>query len=169
MKMNHWLLSIVHVISTCTATKILYVLPDDVSDDNCPSQPCATLGQYLLDNGSLPVLSDVEYYFLPGEYHVVNAIDIVGAYNISLVGFGMSPVKFLCWPQSYVSAFYSYNVTIKNLVFNQCNGILVSPVSQLQNTAAGLFLYECSSHKIEDVYFFGYGFTGCFLTLISII
>ena len=55
MKMNHWLLSIVHVISTCTATKILYVLPDDVSDDNCPSQPCTTLGQYLLDNGSLSV------------------------------------------------------------------------------------------------------------------
>ena len=167
MKMNHWLLSIVHVIFTCTAAKILYVLPDDVSDHNCPSQPCATLGQYLLDNGSLPVLSNVVYYFLPGEYHVVNAIDVVGAYNISLVGFGTSPVKFLCWPKSYVSAFYSYNVTIKNLVFNQCNGILVSPVSQLQNIAAGLFLYECSSCKIEDVYFFGYGFTGINLFLNS--
>ena len=74
--MNCWVISIVNVTSTstCTATTILYVLPDNVSDVNCPSQPCATLGQYLLDNGSLPVLSDAEYYFLPGEHHVANII-----------------------------------------------------------------------------------------------
>ena len=56
IQVKFWLLFIVHVISTCTTTKILYVLPDNVSDVNCPSQPCATLGQYFLDNGSLPVL-----------------------------------------------------------------------------------------------------------------
>ena len=55
--MNCWLLFIVQVISTCTTTKLLYVLPDNESVVNCPSQPCATLGQYLLDNGSLSVLS----------------------------------------------------------------------------------------------------------------
>ena len=80
-----WFISIVHVISTCTATKILYVLPDNVSDVNCPSQPCATLGQYLLDNGSLPVLSNVEYYFLPGEHHVINVIKME-VLNLSLIG-----------------------------------------------------------------------------------
>ena len=63
------------MISACTAIKILYVLPDNVSDVNCPSQPCATLDQYLLDNGSLSVLSDVEYYFLPGEHHNIQVMD----------------------------------------------------------------------------------------------
>ena len=80
--MNCWFVSIVHVISICTATEILYVLPDNVSDVNCPSQPCATLGQYLLDNGSLPVLSNVEYHFLPGEHHVVRVISIELAVNL---------------------------------------------------------------------------------------
>ena len=65
--MSCWFLSITYMISTCTATEILYVLPDNVSDVNCPSQQCATLGQYLLDNGSLSVLSDVEYHFYPTE------------------------------------------------------------------------------------------------------
>ena len=63
--------SYVHVISTCTATKILCALPDNVCDVNCPSQPCATVDQYLLDN----VLSDVEYYLLPGEHHNIQVMD----------------------------------------------------------------------------------------------
>ena len=54
-----------------TATEVLYVSPDNSTDAvSCPSQPCATLSQYLLDNGTLPVVSNVEYYFLPGEHHV---------------------------------------------------------------------------------------------------
>ena len=165
--MNHWLLSIVHVISTFAAAEILYVLPDNVSDANCPSQPCGTLDQYLLNNGSLPVLSNVEYYFLPGEHHVCNVVNMVGVFNFSLIGFGLLPVKLICWSQSYVSVFYSYNVTISNLIFSQCNGDLVSPVSHMQNIAAGLFLYECSSCKVEDIYFFGYGFAGINLFLNS--
>ena len=155
--MSCWLLSIVHVISTCTATKILYVLPDNVSDVNCPSQPCATLGQYLLDNGSLPVLSDVEYRFLPGDHHVVNRINIQDALNFSLIGFGLSPAKLICIPQSHVSMLFSYNATIKNLVFNQCSGDLVQYGLY---TAGGLILYECSHCKVEDTIFFGYGFAG---------
>ena len=54
-----------------TATKILYILPDNSTDAvSCPSQPCATLSQYFLDNGTLPVVSNVEYYFLPGEHYM---------------------------------------------------------------------------------------------------
>ena len=51
---------------------VLHVLPDNSSTNaSCPSQqPCATLSQYLLDNGTLPVVSNVEYHFLPGEHHV---------------------------------------------------------------------------------------------------
>ena len=165
--MNHLLLSIVHVISTCTATKILYVLPDNVSDVNCPSQPCATLDQYLLDNGSLPVLSDVVYQFLPGEHHVVNAINMVSALNLSLIGYRLSPAKLVCWSQSYVSVVYSYNVTIRNLVFNQCSGDVVSNFHF--SIVVSLFLYECLHCKVEDVCCLGYGFAGINLFLDSYI
>ena len=139
--MNSWLNVIVHVISTCTATKILYVLPDNVSDVNCPSQPCATLGQYLLDNGSLPVLSDVEYYFLPGEHRLNNnTLDIVGALTFSLIGSPFLPAKLVHQSQSYVSVFYSYNVTIRNLVFDQCSGDLYNRPRFNQDVATALFL-----------------------------
>ena len=165
--MNVWFIFIVHVISTCTATKILYVLPDDVSDVICPSQPCATLGQYLLDNGSLPVLSDVEYYFLPGDHHVVNVINIEEAFNFSLIGFGLPPAKLVCESQSYMNVVYSYNVTIKNIVFIHCHGnnTLVSQLGL--DTAAGLFLYECSYCKAEELWFDGYGLAGINLFLNS--
>ena len=56
---------------------MFYVLPDNISDVNCPSQPCAILDHYLLDNGgSPPVLSDVEYHFLPGEHYVTDIMQI---------------------------------------------------------------------------------------------
>ena len=86
MNLICWFVSAIHLI---LATRILHVLPDNVSDVNCPSQPCATLGQYFLDNGSLPVLSNVEYHFLPGEHHVVDTIYMEGAINFSLFGYGM--------------------------------------------------------------------------------
>ena len=156
--MSCWFLSITYMISTCTATEILYVLPDNVSDVNCPSQPCATLGQYLLDNGSLPVLSDVEYHFLPGEYHINNNIDIREGFNFSLIGFDLLPVKLVCKSHHYVGVFFSYNVTIRNLVFNQCSGDFGTQFDI--HLPAGLFLYKCSHCKVEDVYFEGYGFVG---------
>ena len=164
--MSCWLLSIVHVISTCTATKILYVLPDNVSDVNCPSQPCATLGQYLLDNGSLPVLSDVEYRFLPGQHHVVNSVKIEEAFNFSLIGFGLSPAKLVCISHYYVCVYLSFNVTIRNLVFSQCSGFY-NNFTFNQYVIVSLLIYNCSHCKVEDVKFFGYGFTGINLFLNS--
>ena len=52
-------------ICMSTATEIFYVLPDNSSNNSCPSQPCAILSQYWLHNGTLPVVSNVEYHFLP--------------------------------------------------------------------------------------------------------
>ena len=159
-----WFISIVHVISTCTATKILYVLPDNVSDVNCPSQPCATLGQYLLDNGSLPVLSNVEYYFLPGEHHVINVIKME-VLNLSLIGFGLAPPKLILWSQSYVGLYFSYNVTIRNLAFSQYSGDVISEFSL--DIDASLFIYDCSHCKVENIWFYGYGFAGLNMFLNS--
>ena len=151
------------MICTCTATEILYVLPDNVSDVNCPSQSCTTLGQYLLDNGSLPVLSDVEYHFLQGEHSIINNIIIKETLNFSLIG--LSQAKLVCRSQSYVGVFNSYNVTIRNLVFSQCSGDLESQFPLY--IAAGLFLIRCSHCQVEHVSFFGYGFVGVNLLLNS--
>ena len=42
------------------------------SKASCSFQPCVTLNQHLLDdNGSMPVVSNFEYYILPGEHHVL--------------------------------------------------------------------------------------------------
>ena len=110
----------------------------------------------MLDNGSLAVLSDVEYYFLPGEYHITYALKIWKAINILLTGVSLSPVELVCQSQSYVHVSQSYNVTIRNLVFDQCNFNLFYQFGM--DTAAGLVLYECFYCKVEDVYFLGYGF-----------
>ena len=163
VQINQWFILIVHVISTCTATKILYVLPDNVSDVNCPSQPCAALDQYLLDNGSLPVLSDVEYYFLPGEHHIITVIVMVEASNFSLIGLGLLPAKLVCRSHSYVGVLYSHSITIRNLVFDQCSGTLASSI----HIAAGLYLYKCSHCIVENVTFYGYGFVGFNLLMNS--
>ena len=66
-----FILATVKIYITSAANEIFYVLPDNSTNAvSCPSQPCATLSQYMLDNGTLPVVSNVEYQFLPGEHHV---------------------------------------------------------------------------------------------------
>ena len=154
--MNYWFISIVHVISTCTATSILYVLPDNVSDVNCPSQPCATLDQYLLDNRSLPVVVNAEYHFLPGEHYITTIMQISLASNFSLIGVGISPVKWVCWPQTNLAVSNSYNVTIKNLAFSHCNGFYEFN----KNVPAGLILKDCYFCTVEDIIIWGHGFVG---------
>ena len=75
----------IHWISA--ATDILYVSPDSSTNASCPpSQPCATLSQYLLDDGTLPVVSNVEYHFLPGEHHVPANMMLQNLYNFSIIG-----------------------------------------------------------------------------------
>ena len=69
-------------IYVSATTEVLYVLPDNSTDAvSCPSKPCATLSQYLLDNGTLPVVSNVEYHFLPGEHHVPANMILQDLYN----------------------------------------------------------------------------------------
>ena len=63
-------LNLILEICVSTSTEILYVLPDNSNNVSCPSQPCAMLSQYMLENGTLPVISNVEYHFLPGDHHV---------------------------------------------------------------------------------------------------
>ena len=73
-------------ICMSTATEIFYVLSDNSTNDNCPFQPCATLSQYWLCNSTLPVVSNVEYHFLPGEHHVPANMMLQNLYNFSITG-----------------------------------------------------------------------------------
>ena len=63
------------------------VLPESsVNTTNCPSQPCTTLYQHLLNNGTLPVTSNVEYHFLPGEHYIPTNMVLQNLYNFSIIG-----------------------------------------------------------------------------------
>ena len=141
-------------ISISTASKILYVLPDNSTDAvNCPSQPCATLSQYLLDNGTLPVVSNVEYHFLPGEHHVPANMTIQNLHNFSIIGTISKPsslavLVLVDCPQSYIiNIIDSYNVTIANVMLKQCNH------PQLTN----LLITLCYSCTLENLVFINLG------------
>ena len=118
---------------------------------------------YWIMDHCLLYVSDVEYHFLPGEHHLTNIINVEKAFNFSLNGIGLSPASLVCRSQSYVGVFLSYNVTITNLVFDQCNGVLLGHIT------AGLILHGCFHCKVENIYFLGYRFVGINLFLHSYI
>ena len=137
-----------------TAIEILYVLPDNLTNDiSCPSQPCTTLNQYLLDNRTLPVVSNVEYHFLPGEHHVPVNMILQNLQNFSIIGTVSKPsplavLVLVDCPQSYIiNITDSYNVTIANVMLQQCDSL------QLTNVLITL----CYSCTIENVVFMNVG------------
>ena len=137
-----------------TTTEILYVLPDNSIDAvSCPSQPCATLSQYLLDNGTLPVVSNVEYHFLPGEHHVPANVTLQDLHNFSIIGTVSKPsplavLVLVDCPQSYIiNIIDSYNVTITNVMLKQCDH------PQLTN----LLITLCYSCTLENIVFMKLG------------
>ena len=147
-------------IDVSTATEILYVLPDNSTNvASCPSQPCATLSQYLSDNGSLPVVSNVEYHFLPGEHHVPANLILQNLHNFSIIGTVSnlsSPVVLVGCLQWYViNIVDSHFVSINNVVFKRCS-IWADNRRHLTN----LGLSCCFSCKISNVTFMQYGIIG---------
>ena len=140
-----------------TATELLYVLPDNSTNVvSCPSQPCATLSQYVLDNGTLPVVSNVEYHFLPGEHHVPANMTLQSLYNFSMIGTVSkpSPLAVLvladCSQSYIIKIIDSYNVTIANVMLKQCN----------QSQSTDLLITFCYSCTIENVIFMNLGLIG---------
>ena len=141
-------------------TEVLYVLPDNSTDAvSCPSQPCATLSQYLLDNGTLPVVSNVEYHFLPGEHHVPANMILQKLHKFSIIGIVSnlsSPVVLVGCLQWYViNIVNSHFVSIKNVVFKRC-----SIWKDNRKAVTSLKLFCCFSCKIADVTFIQYGIIG---------
>ena len=73
---------IMAVLNMSKSSEQFFVLPDNSTNVRCPSQPCATLSQYLMDNnGTLPVVSNVEYHFIPGEHQVLANIELINIMN----------------------------------------------------------------------------------------
>ena len=111
-----------------TATEMLHVLPDNSTNVICPSQPCATLSQYWSDNGTLPVVSNVEYHFLPGEHHVPANMILQNLQNFSIIGIinetSSLPTLIGCSQSSYIiNIIDSHSVTIANVMFKQCHQV----------------------------------------------
>ena len=106
---------ILFVASTATQ-QVFYVSPDNSTNTSCPFQPCATLSQYLLDNnGSLPVVSNVEYHFLPGEHHLPTNMTLQYLHNFTMTGsssYEVSPAVLFIDLQAFVEVGNSINVTI---------------------------------------------------------
>ena len=153
---------IVQILAVC-ATDVFYVLPDNSSNISCPSQPCVTLGQYVQDNnGTLPVLSNVTYYLLPGEHYVPPNMDLIGLYNFTIAGTGretlLDTLVISCL-QSFIRIIDSEYVYIANMSFKQCNW-----TEEIRNglhyNESNLNLFYCYSCIIENVAFSKYGLTG---------
>ena len=149
------LIAIQNLISL--ADEILYVLPDNSTNAvSCPSQPCATLSQYVLDNGTLPVVSNVEYHFLPGEHHVPANMTLQNLHNFSIIGTVSKPSPLAVLVLADCSQLYiiniidSYNVTLANVMLKQCDN------PQLTN----LLITLCYSCRIENVTFINLGLIG---------
>ena len=162
MKLCQIVVLVITLIKICATISIFYVLPDNSTGVRCPSQPCYTLQQYLEQNDSLLVVSNVEYHLLPGEHHVPSHVILIGLYNFSMVGTTRGTEQpaavIVSCLQSFIHIHDSENVLIANVIFQQC----YMPHSYERNyeTETNLFFTFCVSCTIQTVNFKGYGFKG---------
>ena len=166
---HFFLLTLQSIIKISTSTKILYVLPDNLANASCPMQPCGTLNQYMLENGTLPIVSDVEYHLLPGEHHVPTKIILEHLDNFALIGSigNVSSILVLVNNiQMNMQISESFNVTIANVVFTRDNPHSLQNM-KLYNNATNLLLSTCYYCKIENVIFLKFGLIGDNLIGIS--
>ena len=144
-------------LTSTAAQQVFYVLPNNSTNTSCPFQPCATLSQYLLDNnGSLPVVSNVEYHFLPGEHHVPTNMTLQYLHNFTLTGsfsYKVSPAVLFIDLHEYLEISNSVNVIISNVIFKAYDEVD-------ERSICNVMLKNCLSCKIMSVLFLNYGFCG---------
>ena len=148
------------------ATDILYIIPEN-STVACPSQPCTTLSGYLSNRSLIPSTSNVNIYFLSGKHHLIIDLEFWNVSSVSLIGVtshNSSLVMLDCLSNSHIAFYGSYNITITNVVFNQCDS-KIKLVGQYQYQKqqyiqAGLVLFNCSLCKVHNTIFLGYGLVG---------
>ena len=149
------------LISVPTSAKqVFYVSPDNSTNTSCLFQPCATLSQYLLDNnGLLPVVSNVEYHFLPGEHHVPTNMTLQYLHNFTISGCHDSTLTLtviIGGLKSFIRILDSEDVTIKSVIFRNHSVDMIQDDDYLYNLA----FTNCFSCKIIKVKFMEYGFHG---------
>ena len=147
-------------ICELTANKILYVLPDNSTNTSCAHQPCTTLSQYLLDDGTLPDVVNVEYHFLPGEHQVPANMVLKNLHNFSIVGIvGKSSLQVVlvgCVHSHVLKIHASLYVNIRNVLFKRC----YHPQLQSHMYLTSLYLSWCFSCVLENVNFTNFGIVG---------
>ena len=106
----------------CTSSELFYVLPYYPTNVSCPSQPCITLShdQHLLNR------SNAKFLFLSGRHRYTSTIIMQHVYNVTMVGISydsLAPPAILSDFGDPVMVFINVsNVTIANLVFENCGG-----------------------------------------------
>ena len=148
------------LLASAATQTVFYVSPDNLTNTSCPFQPCATLSQYLLDNnGSLPVVSNVEYHFLPGEHHLPTNMTLQYLHNFTMTGdsnLKVSSTVLFIDLQEYAEISNSINVTISNVVFKTYD----KEYGIFERTVCNVVLRNCLSCKLMNVTFLNYGFCG---------
>jgi len=157
-------------IKLSVLTDVLFILPNNLSNTSCPSQPCATLSQHLLDNnGTLPVVENVEYHLFPGEHLIPSNVKLYGLHNFTFVGVTKKyspPVYIVNCLQSFLEITNSRYFVIRNIIFKQCQDS--QTYQQYSNIETNLFLHFCWSCTIENVTFLKYGLIGLNICGISL-
>ena len=155
-----FLFVVILLVASAATQKVFYVSPDNSTNTSCSFQPCATLSQYLLDNnGSLPVVSNVEYHFLPGEHHLPTNITFQYLHNFTITGssrYKVSSTVLLIDLQEYVEISNSVNVIVSNVVFKTYD----KEYDFIERIVCNVILRSCLSCKIMNVTFLNYGFCG---------
>ena len=161
MKVIQVLLFVVILTSISIAShQIFYVLPDNSTNVGDLFQPCATLSQYLLDNnGSLPVVSNVEYHFLPGEHRVPINTTLQYLHNFMITGNlnnKLIPTVFSIDLQAYLRIANSTNFSISHIVFKTFG----KQYEDSGHDICNVMLSNCFSCKITNVTLLNYGVCG---------
>jgi len=121
------LIATVVLCTNAAAIVTVYIIPEYPDVVSCPTQPCTTLDDLLLNN-SLSNISNVEFKLLPGVYNVTSNIVIQHAHNVFFGGgvFDTSVsygVVLNCFNNVSFYVLCSYNITLSNLVFDHCGGV----------------------------------------------
>ena len=134
-----------------SAANKIYVLPDNSTNTSCSSQPCATLSQYLLDDGTLSDVTNIEYHFFPGQHRVPANMVLKNLHNFSIVGivykWSLQTVLVGCFHSHVLKIYTSHYVNIKNVVFKCCYNAQLQPYIYLTS----LYLSWCFSCVLENV------------------
>ena len=124
--MKHLIIILIAFSVLCTNTPVAvrtYIVSECSDVIFCPSQPCTTLDDLLLNN-SLSNISNVEFKLLSGVYNVTSNILIQHVHNVSFIGVVDKSISVVlkCFYRASFHVIYSYNVTISHLLFEQCGG-----------------------------------------------